>query len=589
MTVRRPYRLGLALALLVCGAILQAARKEAWVEVRSPHFVAYSDAGEAEARRTLEGFEGIRSVFNAALPGINVDLHKPVVVIVVENEASMRQFLPDSFEGKDPKRPAGMYIRGRAGDLAIVRLDVGHQEDQPFAVVFHEYTHAIVHNNFAALPTWLDEGIADFYGATEIRSKRVYLGRMPFRYLETLRRLRMPLKAVLQVNHDSPEYKEGSKASQFYAQSWAMVHYLFMDAEARKAGLLGAYLRALSSRPEPLEAALEGLGDLAAFEGRIAQYVSRPSLAFYDLPLQITLSDKDFRARPVGEAEALVVRAEVLARTRKEEEAGRLLAQAANLAPGSPHVQAALGLAAVRKGDWAGGDRALRAARGAGSTDFQVPLQLAELALQGVGEHPVPPEEILGWLEEARRLEPGFPDIHLALCRFHSRDPQAAEKAIQAGKTAIQLAPSDVALCLNVGSVLLALGREAEARDLGAQAARMAAEPWERRAVASFQAQLARVLEYREAVAKASAEPPPAMQGPVPSTPPAPAGAKPLRFWLPETLAGLRRDVQIAVMEGRLDDAIRMVQAAIPTAKGPYEKPSLKALLDHLKGRKAGH
>jgi len=580
----RPIHLGLALAALLHGTLLQAGRKESWVEVRSPHFVAYSDAGEAEARRTLEGFEGIRSVFSAVLPGIKVDLHKPVVVIVAENEASMRRFTPDQFAGKDPKRPSGLYMRGRERDLAIVRLDAGHQEDQPFAVVFHEYTHAIVHNNFSALPTWLDEGIAEFYGSTEIRSKRVLLGRVPFHHLERLRRGRMPLKALLQVNHGSPEYVEGSKANTFYAQSWVMVHYLFMDEEARKGGTLEAYLRALSRQADPVAAAQEGFGDLAKFEGRIAQYVSRPSHTFYDLPLQVPLSDKDFKVRPVSEAEALVVRAEVLAQLRKDEEAGLLLDQARNLDPVLPQVQAALGLTAFRKGDWAGAERALRAAREAGTKDFRVPFHLAELALQGAMQPPGEPEGALGWLEEARCLEPDFPGIHLALCRLQARTPGAAEKAVGAGREAIRLAPSDVALRLNVGSVLLVLGREAEARALGDQASRMASEPWERQAVASYQAQLARVVEHRVAVADAPAEPPPP-PAPTPSTPPA---GKPLKFWLPDTLADLRKEVHVAVVEGRLDDAIRMVREALPRARGPYEKPSLQALLDHLKARKAG-
>ena len=66
-------------------------------------------------------------------------------------------------------------------------------------------------------------------------------------------------------------------------------------------------------------------------------------------------------------------------------------------------------------------------------------------------------------------------------------------------------------------------------------------------------------------------------------------GVKPLKFWLPDSLAGLSREVHAAVAQGRLDEAIQLVQAALPKAKGPYEKPSLKALLDHLKGRKAGY
>jgi len=308
-----------------------------------------------------------------------------------------------------------------------------------------------------------------------------------------------------------------------------------------------------------------------------------------DLPLQVTLSDKDFRVRLVSEAEALVVRAEVLTHSGKEEEAGFLLDQAKALGSGSTQVQAGLGLAALRKGDWRGAERTFRAARESGSTDFRVPMHLAELALQGVLDPPAPPEEVFGWLEEARRLEPDFPGIHMALCRFHSRVPQEAEKAIQAGRMAIQLAPSDITMRLNFGSVLMTLGMDAEAKDIGDQVARMASEAWEKQASVTYQAQLARFLEYQAAMAKASAAPPRAPPESAPSTPLGQPGVKPLKFWLPDTLAALAKEVQVAVMQGRLDDAIQSVKAAIPKAKGPYEKPSLKALLDHLKARKAGH
>ena len=313
---------GLALLLLEVLPPL-AAREKPWVEVRSPNFVAYSDAGVANARRTLEAFEGMRSVFSAALPGLRVDLHKPVVVIVTEDQESMRRFLPQAFEGKDPKRPAGTYFQGRERDYALLRLDLDAQTDQPFSVVFHEYTHAIVHNNFGPLPTWLDEGIADFYGSTEIRSKRVYMGRVPYRHLTTARRSRMPLADLLRVTHGSPEYKDGSKAGVFYAQSWTLVHLLFMDEEARKLDLLGAYLRALGTHTDPLEVAKAGFGDLSEMERRLARYVARPAFSYLDLDLKVQLSDRDFPARPLEEADALALRAEVLARADRKEDATR--------------------------------------------------------------------------------------------------------------------------------------------------------------------------------------------------------------------------------------------------------------------------
>lgn len=569
-----------------------AASEKPWVEVRSPHFIAYSDAGEAEARRTLEAFEGIRSVFTVALPALRVDLHKPVVVVATEHEDSMRRFLPQGFEGKDPKRPGGTYFQGRDRDFALLRLDLDHQINQPFAVVFHEYTHAVIHNNFPALPTWLDEGIADFYGSTEIRSKRVYLGRVPHRHLATVRQSRMPLADLFRVTHDSPVYQEGSKANVFYAQSWSLVHMLFLDDEARKAGLLGAYLRALGTQAGPLAAAQAGFGDMKDLESRLARYVARPAFTFLDLDLKVDLADKDFTVRPVPEAEALVLRAEVLTRARRDEDAARALAQARALAPASAPVQAAVGLAAAEKGDAETAAPALGAALAAGSQDFRVPLRLADLAL-GHRLQPVPPsEQVLAWLEAARRLAPDFPDLHFALCRFHARDPRSADQAVAAGQTALRLAPADVLLRLNVGGVFLSLGREADARALGEEAARLASADWERQAAASYQAHLRRYLDERRAQAQAVAAAVPATpQAPNPGTPEpgkAPAKGKPLRIWLPDTLADLHARIQVAVAEGRLDEAIQMVKDALPTARGPYEQSSLKAVLTHLKARKAG-
>jgi len=66
-------------------------------------------------------------------------------------------------------------------------------------------------------------------------------------------------------------------------------------------------------------------------------------------------------------------------------------------------------------------------------------------------------------------------------------------------------------------------------------------------------------------------------------------GEKPFKFWLPDTLAELSRDIHMAISEGRVDDAIQKVKAALAKAKGPYEKPSLKAVLQALQARKAGH
>ena len=144
--LRRRAWLGALLMALLAGAggALRAASRETWVEVRSPHFIAYCDAGEAEARRTLEGFEAIREVFTLLMPGLQVDLHKPTVILVTADQRSMRRFAPGQFEGEDPKRPVGQFHQGHDRNYVLLRLDVSHQTDQPYFVLFHEYTHHLL-------------------------------------------------------------------------------------------------------------------------------------------------------------------------------------------------------------------------------------------------------------------------------------------------------------------------------------------------------------------------------------------------------------------------------------------------------------
>ena len=39
----------------------------------------------------------------------------------------------------------------------------------------------------------------------------------------------LPIETLLNVEHGSPYYNEANRASVFYAESWALIHYLMMD------------------------------------------------------------------------------------------------------------------------------------------------------------------------------------------------------------------------------------------------------------------------------------------------------------------------------------------------------------------------
>ena len=571
----------LLLSALLAGSdgALMAANKEAWVEVRSPHFIAYCDAGEAEARRTLEGFEAIRGVFTFLMPGLQVDLHKPTVILVTANERSMSRFVPSPFEGKDPTRPAGLFNQGWERNYVLLRLDVSHQDDQPYFVVFHEYTHQVMHQNFPGLPTWLDEGIADYYGTTELHQKNIYLGRIPLGRRETLQHGRMPLKDLLTVTHDSPHYQEGSKAGVFYAQSWALTHYLLMDPEAKKAGLFQSYLRTLAHAQDPLAAAQEGFGDLKKLEGTLGSYAMQSRYHFGILPLKVQLSDKDFVTRTLNEAEALVLRAEYLLQ-RDEKAAQTLLEQARSLAPGNPEVQTGWGLLCERLGRYDEARAAFQAALDLGSQDFRPALHLAQMAQSHHLAQPPTSAQVLAWLEAAKHLRPDFPGLHMALCWEYSDDPKTAQRAIEEGIEAAKLDPRDLAIRMNLGSVLMRLDQPEAATRIWEQLTQLAQTAADREHIAPYKAQLDDFLAHRVPVVVG-------LSPSVVARAPEPPGRRSLKFSLPSNWTDLGREVQRLVGLGELDAAIRKVEQALPRAGSAYEKKTLNALLAQLRERKA--
>src|SRR5271155_6003980 len=83
-------------ALLGLGVSTPA--KDAWIEIRSPHFLVISNAGDHEARKVADQFEQFREVFQAAFPKLRVDLGKPLIIFALKNEDSVKELIPEYWE-----------------------------------------------------------------------------------------------------------------------------------------------------------------------------------------------------------------------------------------------------------------------------------------------------------------------------------------------------------------------------------------------------------------------------------------------------------------------------------------------------------
>src|ERR1700761_9352694 len=152
-------RLSMA-CLIVCLTLLQTPRSlaQTWREVQSPHFCVVTDGSERDGRDVAKEFEQMRSVFALRFPNAALETGAPLLVVAVR-EPGLHALAPMFWKVRD--RFAGEFFRGWERQYALVRLDTFGDLNQ--AVVFHEYAHSILHANVHWLPTWLDEGLAEFY------------------------------------------------------------------------------------------------------------------------------------------------------------------------------------------------------------------------------------------------------------------------------------------------------------------------------------------------------------------------------------------------------------------------------------------
>ena len=196
-----------------------------WVEVRSPNFRVLTNAGDKEGRRVASQFERMRTVFHILMPSASDDSAAPITVVALKDRTSFRTLEPAAYLGKGTLDLAGLFLRAPDKNYVLLRLDT--EGEHPYSTVYHEYTHYMLRKSESWIPVWLNEGLAEFYQNTDLTSKDVDLGQPSANNILYLRQQSLlPLTTLLKVDHNSPYYHEENKGSVFYAESWALVHYI---------------------------------------------------------------------------------------------------------------------------------------------------------------------------------------------------------------------------------------------------------------------------------------------------------------------------------------------------------------------------
>jgi Protein of unknown function (DUF1570) len=299
----KPFVLG----LLVLSAALTAARDNSrhWIEVRSPGFTIVTNSSEKQGRRIAAQFERMRAVFQQSYPQTGDDPESPVVVLAVKNKDLFRVLEPASYLSDKSLPLHGVFVGDGETNYILMRLDA--QAGNPYPVVYHEYTHLFLREADQKLPLWLNEGLAEFYQNTEIYEDHVVLGQPDQQHLMLLREQKLlPLAALFNIDEKSPYYLEEKKGAVFYAECWALTHYLMLQDYAAKTSKVPQYTRLLKDNVDAVTAATRVFGDLRKLQRDLEAYIAQTSFNHFEARISSRIDDSRFQVKsiPVSRAQA---------------------------------------------------------------------------------------------------------------------------------------------------------------------------------------------------------------------------------------------------------------------------------------------
>jgi Tfp pilus assembly protein PilF len=440
-----------------------------FTEVRSPNFRVLTNGNEHDARRIALEFEQMRAVFAVGFPKMRLTTGAPLLIFAMQTESDMKMLAPAMWKNHKGPLPAGLFEHGWEKQFAIVRLD----QDVPgsYNVVYHEYVHTLLHSNFRWLPTWLDEGLAEYYGNSRFEGKKTYVGAPSTRVYQLKNRAMIPLETLLVVNPWTYFHGDESQIATFYAESWALVHYLVFGPDMELGKKLSRFYTQLQAGIPQIKAFREVFGDPKNVEDGLQKYIQAFAFHAYTLENLTTIQEKDFSSRKLTKAESDAEIAGYRLWEHDAPEATDLVERALEEDPalGAAHEEKAF--INFREGK---DEDALREFSRASELDKTLYLsQYFKAMMTAKRDTPEQREALRAELEQIKQINPQFAPAYVQLAMLFIADGQGTKALVQARK-AEQLEPTRAGYHLLSGEILLRMKHEKEA----AESAQYVAERW---------------------------------------------------------------------------------------------------------------
>jgi tetratricopeptide (TPR) repeat protein len=450
-------------------AIEPPREKERWTTLAIDELTVYSSADDATTRDVASDLVRLRGALGVVTK-LKVRSPLPTRVYIFGDRRTFEQYCQAAIGRSD--NLSGVFLSDRDGNHVLI---AGSSKGVD-RVVFHELTHYFLRNTISSqVPLWFNEGLAEFYSTFSARKDTVSVGLPIAEHLAWLHQQSLiPLKDLFAVTHDSKEYHEGNRQGVFYAESWALVHYLMIGNPARR-DQLGTYVGLIASGKsidDAFHAAFHTSFD--ELERELRKYVRAYTMNYMSYTLAEMNAVVIPTPQPLARDAQLVALADLLMHTNTAHfaEAESLLNAALKANPSSAAVYAELGVAKSWQRQNADAETYFDKAVQLGSHDAQPYILYGESILRRVDgsvrqNAGAPSADVLKARELFRKATelnpnsaPAFSGLGSTYAMAAADDPRPGIEALE---RSLALAPAEVDAIFNLILLDSRAGRQAEA------------------------------------------------------------------------------------------------------------------------------
>ncbi len=283
----------------------------AWTELRSAHFVLLTDVDMERASARLTELEAMHTALAALIRRGAAEPAGKVEVVFFERAE-------DFYEVAGQERTKGGYFTTRlAGDIQPQPIMVmpSNFAEETRELFQHELAHRLLHLRFGRLPTWLNEGLAQYYSTLRIEADGVRLGgrltsidfsERPFfweSWYEGAYQLQVPASKAPTIQtllaSDGPAFyltagtdpsrDDRERQAALYAGAWKLVQFLLNGPGPGDRARFEAVLAAIERGSDARSAFQQSFGDAG---------LARLEVAFRDYLTEVRLDRLVFQLRP---------------------------------------------------------------------------------------------------------------------------------------------------------------------------------------------------------------------------------------------------------------------------------------------------